>query len=268
MINDERALLKSLCQSDSIKLGHLIIEFATPGIGHLLKSAGSDYVFFDMEHSAFDFSTLKQVARYFDAANLPMITRVPSTDYSDLARACDAGSEGVMVPMVASADQAELIVRAVKYPPLGQRGVALGIAHDNYYNGDLSVIERMQSANERNTVFCLIETAEGVRNVDAIAAVDGVDCLWIGHFDLTASLQIPGQFDHPDYLHAVDRVVEAAHKHGLSLGRLVDSVDEGAALYQRGFDFCCYSGDVWLLQQAIKRGLDELRQRCDAGAGS
>ena len=88
-------------------------------------------------------------------------------------------------------------------------------------------------------MFCLIESQEGAGNADAIAAVDGVDCLWIGHFDLTASLGIPGQFEHPTYLAAVDRIVAAAHKHERALGRLVASVEEGVALYGRGFDFCC-----------------------------
>jgi len=120
----------------------------------------------------------------------------------------------------------------------------------------------MHAANERTTLFCLIETEEGVENADAIAAVDGVDCIWIGHFDLTTSLGIPGQFEHPKYLAAVDKIKAAGRKHNRSLGRLVSTTDEGIALYKQGFDFCCYSGDVWLLQQALTEAINILRGGC------
>ncbi len=98
--------------------------------------------------------------------------------------------------------------------------------------------------------------------MDAIAAVDGVDGLWIGHFDLSCSLGIPGQFDHPDFLDAVERVVAAAKKHNRSCGRMVGNVEEGARLYKQGFDVICYSGDVFLLQAAIQDGISALRQAC------
>ena len=257
-----RTALKDMTRNRTAKLGHLVIEFATPGIGHILKSAGCDYVFFDMEHSGFSFETLRSMVRYFEAARLPMIARVPSADYAMLARACDAGAEGIMVPMVSSEEEARHIVNATKYVPAGERGVALGIAHDNHDNSADSVASRMQASNDRTTIFCLIETAEGVENAPSIAAVEDVDCLWIGHFDLTSSLGIPGQFDHPRYLDAIRRVVEAAMENNLSLGRLVGSVEEGVRLYREGFDFCCYSGDVWVLQQALTTSITQLREGC------
>ena len=93
----------------------------------------------------------------------------------------------------------------MKYTPQGQRGVALGVAHDLYRGG--AVLEKLAAANERTTFFAQIETRAGVENADAIAAMDGVDCLWVGHFDLSASLGIPGQFEHKDFLDAIDTVV-------------------------------------------------------------
>jgi len=254
--------LKAMTRRPEAKLGHFIVEFATPGIGHLLKSAGCDFVFFDMEHSGFSFDTLRSMVRTFEAAQLAMIARVPAQDYAMLARACDVGVEGLMVPMVNSAAEAEAVVSHVKYHPAGKRGVALGIAHDNFYAGDKSPAQRMLEANERTTLFCLIETAEGAENVDEIAAVQGVDCLFIGHFDLTSSLGVPGEFEHPLYLAAVERIKTAARNNNLSLGRLVPTVEEGIGLYQQGFDFCCYSGDVWVLQQALTEALNTLRSGC------
>ena len=254
--------LKEMSKSRKAKFGHFILEFVTPGIGHIVKNAGCDFVLFDMEHSGFGFETIKAGIRYFEAAGVQVIVRSPSKDYTNIARACDVGAEGVMIPMVNTADEARAMLSHMKYYPQGQRGVALSISHDNYSTSTAPVGERLQAANDRTTFFCQIETAEGAENVDAIAAVDGVDCLWVGHFDLSTSLGIPGQFEHPKYLAAMDRIIAAAKKHNKALGRLVTTTDAGIALYNQGFDFCCYGGDVWLLQQALSDGISKLRAGC------
>ena len=200
--------LKDFVSKTDVKFGHFIVEFATPGIGHILKSAGCEYVLFDLEHSGFSFETVKSAMRYFEAADLPAIVRVPSKEYHHIARVLDVGAEGIMVPMVSSATEARHIVNSMKYGPQGGRGVALQVAHDRYRPG--AVTAKLADANHRSTLFCQIETAEGVENAEAIAAVEGVDCLWVGHFDLSSSLGVPGQFESKKFLDAIDRVVRAA----------------------------------------------------------
>ena len=256
------ASLKDMSKSRTAKFGHFIVEFVTPGIGHIMRNAGCDFVLFDMEHSGFGFETVKTGLRYFEAAGVPVIVRAPSKDYAHIARACDAGAEGVMIPMVNTPEEARAIVSHMKYFPQGQRGVALGIAHDNYSATKAPVADRLQAANDRTTFFCQIETAQGAQNVEAIAAVDGVDCIWVGQFDLSTSLGIPGQFDHPTYIAAMERIVAAAKKHNRALGQLVPTVESGIAYFKQGFDFCCYAGDVWLLQQALADGITKLRAGC------
>src|SRR5215471_3652481 len=98
-----RTDLKHMTRMQEAKLGHFIVEFATPGIGHILKQAGCDFALFDLEHSGFGFETVKSAVRYFEAAGLPAIVRVPSKEYHHIARVCDVGAEGIMVPMVSSA---------------------------------------------------------------------------------------------------------------------------------------------------------------------
>jgi 2-keto-3-deoxy-L-rhamnonate aldolase RhmA len=249
--------LKAMVGGKALKAGHFVVEFATPGIGHMLKNAGCDFVVFDMEHSAFGFETIKQALRYAEAAGLPAIVRTPSRDYDHIARACDVGAEGIMLPMVGTVAEARAILDSIKYHPQGHRGVALGIAHDNFRPGPTA--EKLAAANRRTTVFMQIETAEGVENADAIAALDGVDCLWIGHFDLTCSLGIPGEFEHPRFVDAVKTVTKAVKKHGKSLGRLVPDVATGLALHKAGFDFISYAGDVWVYQAAVAAGIAGLR---------
>jgi 2-keto-3-deoxy-L-rhamnonate aldolase RhmA len=250
--------LKEMAQTRSPKFGHFIVEFATPGIGHILKSAGCDFVLFDLEHSGFGFETVKSAIRYFEAADLPVIVRVPSKEYHHIARAMDMGAEGLMLPMVGNVDEARHVVKSMKYTPEGGRGVALQVSHDRYRPG--AVVDKFAAANRRSTFFCQIETAEGVENADAIAALPGVDCLWVGHFDLSVSLGIPGQFEHKRFRSAIDKTIKAAKKHGKSLGRLVPNVETGVQLYGEGFDFICYSGDVWVLQAALTEAIGKLRQ--------
>lgn len=252
--------LKTMARSRQVKLGHFIVEFATPGIGHIMKSAGCDFALFDLEHSGFGFETVKSAIRYLEAGAVAPIVRVPSKEYHHIARACDMGAEGLMVPMVGTAAEARAIVDSVKYYPAGRRGVALQVAHDRYRPG--AVAEKLSSANAATTLFCQIETAEGVANADAIAALDGVDCLWVGHFDLSMSLGIPGQFDHREFKKAIDKVIAATRKHNKALGRLVPTVEQGVDFFAQGFDFICYSGDVWVLHNALADAVSTLRAKC------
>ena len=258
--------LKEMARSPELKLGHFIVEFATPGIGQILKAAGCDFALFDTEHSGFGFETIKSVLRYMQAADLPTVVRVPSKEYHHIARAADMGAEGIMLPMVGSPEEARTILDCLKYVPDGRRGVALGIAHDRYLPGP--TMGKLAAANRWTTLFAQIETREGVENADAIAATPGVDCLWIGHFDLSCSLGIPGQFEHRDFTDAVKAVVKACKKQGKALGRLVPTVDDAVRLREQGFDFLCYSGDVWALQGAVQAGIAEIRARTAVEAKS
>ena len=149
----------------------------------------------------------------------------------------------------------------MKYYPAGKRGVALGVAHDNYATGP--VPEKLAGANARTTLFCQIETADGAKNADAIAALDGVDALWVGHFDLSVSLGIPGEFNHPKFLEAIDRTVAATRRSTARrwAGWCQPPMPD-IALYKQGFDFFCYSGDVWVLRDALTSAITTLREGC------
>ena len=251
------AHLDDVLGQKGLKIGHYVGEFTTPGIGYILKEAGCDYAFFDMEHSGNSFETLARTLRYFEAAGLPSMVRVPSDSYDHIARALDCGADGIVIPMVGSAEQARAIVEKMKYTPKGQRGVALALANDRYKMGPVDAA--LADANARTKLICLIETVDGIENVDEIAAVDGVDVLWVGHFDLTCSMGIPARFDDPDYVKALEKVRKAGQRHGKRLGRMVADVGSGVALAAEGWDMIAYHGDVWLYQQAIRQGLDGIR---------
>lgn len=256
-----RASLRDMVGRKTLKSGTLVWEFAVPGIGHLLAAGGSDFVFLDTEHSGLGIDALKSTLQYLEAASIPALVRPPGRSYENIARALDAGAEGLILPMVGSGDEARRIVQCAKYTPMGARGVALGIAHDRYSGG--AIAEKLAAANRRTVLFALVETREGAENVEAIASVDGIDGLWIGHLDLSASLGIPGQFDHPDYVEAVDRIASAANKCGISLGRVAEGAEEGAALYARGHDFIAIGTDTQLYTNALRTELESLRAACE-----
>lgn len=245
--------LKQLCRDGRLHAGHFVVEFATPGIGHVLAGAGAEFCFLDMEHSGFSFDTVKAALRFLQAAEVPTLVRVPSKAYDHVARALDCGAEGIMVPMVGTAEEAAALARHALYPPAGVRGCAFGIAHDRYRPGPAAA--KMQAANARTTVFALVETAEGARNADAIAATEGVDCIWVGHFDLSASLGVPGDFACATYRTALEHIRDAAQRHGKALGRLVGGMAEAEEAVRDGFTMICYGGDLWLLQAAIAEGV-------------
>jgi 2-keto-3-deoxy-L-rhamnonate aldolase RhmA len=163
-----------------------------------------------------------------------------------------------MVPMVDSVAAARHIAESTHYPPMGRRGAAFSFAHDDYQSGDPA--EKMRSANSRNLIIAQIETERGLSEVEDIAAVDGIDCLWLGHFDMTNFLGVPGQFEHPDYLAAIARIVAAARDNGKALGFMAADADWARRYREFGFNMIASGTDQGILMAGVRdilRALDE-----------
>ena len=237
--------------------GAMVFEMFTPGLPQLCVNAGAQFVMFDMEHTGLSFETLKlQCALCRGLALVPMV-RVPRGEYHFIARALDVGALGVMVPMVGTAAEAAAIVACTRYPPAGRRGAAFGFAHDDYQPGDVAA--KIAAIHARTLVIPQIETDEGLRNVEAIAAVPGVDALWLGHFDLTNFMGIPGAFQHPAYLDAVKRIVAACETHGKAAAFLATDDAWAREYVEHGFRLLAYGIDQAMLTNALRAGLDVLR---------
>ena len=255
--------VKQVLQNGCTSIGTFVFEFNTTGIGRIAAEAGAEFSMFDMEHSGWSIETIRMlIATTRSTAMIPMV-RIPATEYHFIARVLDVGAMGIMVPMVESAAQAKLIVASAKYPPVGRRGAAFGVAHDDYSGGD--IVEKMNSANSQVLLIALIETAAGVQNVAEIAAVDGIDVLWIGHFDLTNSLGIPGQFDHPKFREAVAKILDACRTHNKIPAFLAADIAAGKSLLDQGFRMIAFGGDIWLYQAAVRNGVEALRAHIRSG---
>jgi 2-dehydro-3-deoxyglucarate aldolase/4-hydroxy-2-oxoheptanedioate aldolase len=237
--------------------GAMIFEFFTPGIAQICKAAGAEFMLYDMEHTAISTETLRQQFALCRGLGIVPMVRVPTTEYDFIARMLDVGAMGIMVPMVDTAEQAAFIASCCKYPPVGRRGAAFGVGHDDFTGG--SVLDKMKAGNERTLVICQIETAVGAENCDAIAAVPGVDVLWLGHFDLTNFMGIPAQFDNPRYLKAVDDVVAACDRHGKTPAFMAADQKWMKDYLAKGFRLMAYGVDIGIVQTALAQGIDFMR---------
>jgi 2-keto-3-deoxy-L-rhamnonate aldolase RhmA len=249
--------VKSALARGARVLGAMVFEFFTPALPALCRNAGAQFVLYDMEHSGLGFETLKTQAALCRGLDVVPLVRVPRGDYPFIARALDVGAFGVMVPMVGTADEARHIVACTRYPPDGRRGAAFGFAHDDFEGGDVEA--KIAALNARTLVIAQIETDDGLANVEAIAAVPGVDVLWIGQFDLTNFLGIPGRFDHPAFAAALDRILAACAAHGKVAAILCTDDASSRAFGARAFRMMAYGVDHLLLQDALARGLAALR---------
>ena len=238
--------------------GTMIFEFLSPGLPQILETCGAEFVMYDMEHSGFGIDSIRPQIALCRGLRIVPFVRVPTLSYHFVSSALDCGALGIMMPMVGTGAEAEQLVSWTRYPPSGVRGAAFGLAHDDYEGGD--VAEKMTAENQRTLVIAQIETEEGVENVEEIVSVPGVDVAWLGHFDLSVSLGIPAQFDHPRFVAAVKRIVEACRKYDKTAGVLANDVAVGRAWMAEGFRALMYSRDSHLLATSLREGLSALRQ--------
>jgi 2-dehydro-3-deoxyglucarate aldolase/4-hydroxy-2-oxoheptanedioate aldolase len=247
--------VKHRLAAGEVVFGTMVMELTGPALFRIAGLAGAEFVLLDLEHPSWSLETVRGViAAGFGTEVIPIV-RVPDAEYHLVARALDAGTLGLMVPNCVSEAEARSIVEWAKYPPLGQRGVGI----QRYELEPEGVAATLTKANAEQMVIAQIESVSGLEEVERIAAVDGIDVLWIGHYDLTTSLGIPGDFASPVFAGAVDRVVAACEAAGKAPGILAANVDEARQWLARGFRCVAYGIDAWLYEDALRSGLDALR---------
>ena len=247
-------------QLGEVLLGQMVLELFTPGIGPMLAACGLDFVIFDMEHGRCDIAMLSEMIASCRGSNIVPLARVPDLNFAPLSRVLDLGARGVMVPRVETRQQAEDIVSQLKYAPAGKRGVALGIAHDSYRAGRP---EFFAQANEEIAVILLLETEKAFENLDGIVSVPGVDIAWMGHYDLTVSMGIPAQFDHPRLLAAMDALVAACRKHDVAPGFLPPSPESALHWIDKGFRAISLGSDISVFLDAVRKFRAHVVQRSE-----
>lgn len=241
--------------------GVFATEFFTPGFCQIAANAGAEFVLFDGEHGGVGIDTLKAQFAFARGTGVAPLVRVPGLASHLIAPVLDAGAFGIMVPMLETAEQAEQLAAWCRYRPEGRRGLGFAAGHDDYRRGD--VLQKMAEENERTLAIALVETATGIANVDAIAAVPGIDVIWLGHYDLTDSMGMTGQFERPEFEAAVAKLTAAAARHGKAAAFLATSVEMARIWRKKGFRCLAYGTDVGLLQGALGDGISALRSDPD-----
>ena len=236
--------------------GAMVFEFFSPGMSAILANAGCRFVLYDMEHTGLGFETLKWLFSTCRGLPIEPMVRVPRGEYAWLARALDLGARGVMIPMVESQEQAKAIVEACRYPPLGRRGAGFGFGQCDYLGGDVG--EKIRSYNERTLLIAQIETERGLAQVEQIAAVDGIDVLWVGHFDLSNFMGIPGRFDDPRFDAAMRHVAAVARRHGKAAGFMATDAAWIARVREMGYTMIAGGTDTGLFELALKKLVGEI----------
>ncbi len=242
--------LRQRLRDGDVVFGQMVLELFTSGIGPMLAAAGMEFVIYDMEHGRCDIGLLAEMVASCRGSRIVPMARVPDMHFAPLSRVLDIGVRGVMVPRVETRAQAEDIVAQLKYPPAGRRGVALGVAHDLYQAGTPEFFEQ---ANAETIVILLLETAKAFENLDEIISVPGVDIAWMGHYDLTVSMGIPAQFEHPRFLEAMDALVAACRRHGVAPGFLPATPDAAAHWIRKGFRALSLGSDIGVFLNGVRK---------------
>lgn len=213
----------------------------------IAAGSGLDWLLIDMEHSALSLESVLQQLQVAAAYPVTPVVRVPSNDPVLIKRVLDLGAQNLLVPMVSSADEARAAVAATRYPPVGLRGVGSALARSARWN---RVDGYLAEAAEHVSLTVQIETVAAVESAAEIAAVEGVDAVFVGPADLSASMGVLGQQTHPDVVAAVHRVFAAAHAAGVPVG--VNAFDPAVAeaYLDAGADFVAVGADVALLARA------------------
>ena len=241
------ANLKDALETETHPMGTWL-SVGHPAIAEVSASPAVDFVLIDTEHTTISLETVENMARAVEATDSPTdtIVRIPWNDPVRLKRVLDIGVDGVMVPMIDTAEEARELVEAMRYPPEGTRGIASGRAAEY---GD-RFTEYVENANGSFATIAQIESEAGLENVEEIAAVDGIDALFVGPADMSGALDVFGQDDPQELVDAMDRVIEAARAADTAVGTLTVSTDDVEGRIRQGFEFLIVGKDTTTLSTA------------------
>lgn len=245
-----KSVLESLSIGSWIQLGH-------PAVAEIMATAGFDWLAVDLEHSTISLAEAENLIRIIDLKGVVPLVRLSSNNSEQIKRVMDAGAHGVIVPMVKSEEEVKRAVRAVKYPPDGDRSV--GLARAQGYGTSFSEYYKWQK--EESLVIVQVEHIEAVNNLEKILSVPGVDAYIVGPYDLSGSLGIPGEFENPTFLKAMKQIRDVAERLEMPGGVHVvePNPEELKKCIADGNRFIAYGVDTRMLDVACRLGLAGLK---------
>ena len=253
-------VLRERVDNDELLIFGCVMDSRSGTVIEAFHEAGCDALLIDREHSALNSETILEHIRLARALGFPCMVRAADDSYHELNRMLDQAPDGIFVPRVRSREQVENIIRMVKYPPVGIRGLTGSTCPVGKYMGWSSVASQIEYVNRDVVVGIQIETTEALSDLDGILSVSGIDMAVVGNDDLSVRMGIPGQTGRPEYQDAMMRVIAACQRHkvlpGIAGG---DPVTVGYWI-ERGMRVIWYAADVCLLWQTAALQLNRLRE--------
>jgi len=250
-------VLKGKLRRQEVTIGSWVTLGHT-SIAEIMAKAGFEWLVVDMEHSVITLDITQQLIQVIEGCGVVPLVRVGENNANIIKRAMDAGAYGVIVPMINTKEQAEAAVKAVKYPPLGIRGV--GLARAQGYGDKFN--EYAATVNAESIVIAQVEHIDAVNNLESILSVEGIDGCIIGPYDLSGSLGVPGNFDYPDVLAALKKVEQTCQKRRVALGMHVIQPDYRQVMEKvaKGYSFIGFSLDILFLGNSCREQMTRLRE--------
>jgi len=233
------------------------VQLPWPGIPEILAHAGWDFFIIDLEHGPIDIETAENMVRAGDAAGITPIVRVlRSTPYL-IAQALNTGAIGVHVPHISTKEEAEEAAISTRFHPLGERGVCPFVRAARYSADKASYYQR---ANAETILILAIEGTEGIENLEKILTVKGIDSIFVGPYDLSQSLGVPGQVKHDRVIEKIREICETSRKAGVAVGLFVETAEDARFWVEQGIRYCCLDVDAAIFYKAAKTYMDRLKK--------
>lgn len=224
------------------------------GVANVISQTGLDFIIIDMEHGPMSFETMENMVRAAELEGCQPIIRICDKAESTILRALEIGSQAIMVPHVSTVEETQAIVKASRYSPQGERGLSPYTRVHDYWHENLP--ESLKQANENTLVGILVEGEEGIANLEKIAKVDGIDLIYLGIYDISQSVGLPGELNHEKVIEMQKKCVQIIQSNGKAAGSFARDYDYVKLLQENGFQFIAYLVDCAVLKTSYREAID------------
>ncbi len=255
--------LKARLDRGEAVYGTMIQEVRNPSVVQLMRLAGCDFLFFDMEHGPLSLETVSDLIRVARLAGIVPLVRVPHDQYPFLVTPLDAGARGIMIPRVETREQVERLVECMMYPPVGNRGCSVTKGHNDF--ADMPQWQFAEQANRENLVIIQIERKRAVEHVDELLSVPGVGAAFLGPNDLALSLGTREADQLKALEQPIQHVLDSARAHKIPCGIHLPNLEWLIEWQRRGMQIITYSSDIGFLKTGAETGIKKLKAAADHG---
>lgn len=252
----KKNFLKAKLEGNELTIGTWNI-INSPMVVDIIASSGIDFIIIDAEHGSISYETAQTMVSICESYNVTPIMRVGEINESLILRALDIGMHGIQLPNISTVDDAKNFVKFAKYPPLGVRGFT------PYSKAGLYDVQNgtklTKIANDNVLLIANVEGQEGIENLKSIVEVDGIDVIFIGLFDMSKSLGIPGEVQHPKVIQKLDEAINVIHSYGKKVGSIASNIKMLEILKKKNIDYLTYSVDTGMIKESYQNMIKSFR---------